>query len=78
MWSSGAIAANCNSRKSLIKACAPMKLGTIVSRPMQRIAMDIVGPFPETRRGNGTFWSSVIISPSGRKHFQQRIWKLLQ
>ena len=29
-----------------------MQLGTDVSRPMQRIAMDIVGPFPETRRGN--------------------------
>ena len=27
-------------------------LGTNVSRPMQRIAMDIIGPFPETRRVN--------------------------
>ena len=42
----------CNSRKSLIKACAPMQLGTDVSRPMQHIAMDIIGPFLETRRGN--------------------------
>ena len=42
----------CNSRKSPIKACAPMQLGTDMSRPMQRIAMDFVGPFPETRRGN--------------------------
>ena len=42
----------CTSRKSPIKACAPMQLVSDMSRPLQRIAMDIVGPFPETRRGN--------------------------
>ena len=48
----------CNSRKSTIKACAPMQLGTDVSRPMQRIAMEIVGPFPGARRGN---WYILVI-----------------
>jgi hypothetical protein len=58
MWSIGVIAANCNSRKSPIKACAPMQLRTDVSRPLQRIAMDIVCPFPEIRRGH---WYILVI-----------------
>ena len=36
----------CNSRKSPTKVHAPMQLANEVSRPMQCIAVDIVGPFP--------------------------------
>ena len=49
----------CNTRKSPAQARAPMQSTDFVSRPMQRIAMDIVGPFPETRRGKVTFWCMV-------------------
>ena len=41
----------CSSRKSPAKAHAPVQLAVDVSRPLQRIAMDIVGPFPETGIG---------------------------
>ena len=42
----------CNSRKSPShKARAPMKICQ-TQRPMQRVAMDILGPLPETPRGN--------------------------
>ena len=46
---------NCNvclSRKSPShKARAPMEISQTL-RPMQRVAMDILGPLPETLRGN--------------------------
>ena len=42
----------CNSRKSPAKACAPLQPTDNVCMPMQRIAMDILGPLPETERGN--------------------------
>ena len=42
----------CNSRKSPAKACAPLQPTENVHMPMQRIAMDILGPLPETERGN--------------------------
>lgn len=42
----------CSSRKSPSpKARAPLEL-SLVERPMQRVAMDILGPLPETPRGN--------------------------
>ena len=42
----------CTSRKSPSpKARAPMEICPTV-RPMQRVAMDILGPLPETPRGN--------------------------
>ena len=42
----------CNSRKSPShKARAPMEICQ-TQRPMQRVAMDILGPLPETPRGN--------------------------
>ena len=42
----------CNSRKSPAKACAPLQPTEIVHMPMQRTATDILGPLPETERGN--------------------------
>ena len=42
----------CCSRKTPIPApCAPMQLDP-VERPLQRVAMDILGPLPETEKGN--------------------------
>ena len=42
----------CNSRKSPAKPCAPLQPTENVHIPVQRIAMDIMGPLPETERGN--------------------------
>ena len=42
----------CASRKSPAKARAPLQVTDDVSRPFQRLAMDILGPLPETRSGN--------------------------
>ena len=42
----------CNSRKSTAKSCAPLHPTEDVHMPMQRIAMDIMGPLPETEQGN--------------------------
>ena len=41
----------CNSRKSPASARAPLQLME-VTRPFQRLGMDILGPLPETERGN--------------------------
>ena len=44
--------ATCNSRKAPPgRARAPLET-SIVQRPLQRVAMDISGPLPETPRGN--------------------------
>lgn len=42
----------CASRKSPAKARAPLQVTDSVSRPFQRLAMDIMGPLPETVSGN--------------------------
>ena len=42
----------CATRKSPAKARAPLQVTSGVSRPFQRLAMDILGPLPETRSGN--------------------------
>ena len=42
----------CATRKSPAKARAPLQVTSSVSRPFQRLAMDISGPLPETRNGN--------------------------
>ncbi|KAL5515018.1 hypothetical protein EMCRGX_G000127 [Ephydatia muelleri] len=44
--------AKCSSRKSPLPPRAPLQLEDSVSRPLERIAMDIVGPLPVTERGN--------------------------
>eukprot|EP00731_Ephydatia_muelleri_P004049 Em0002g225a len=44
--------AKCSSRKSPLPTRAPLQLEDSVSRPLERIAMDIVGPLPVTERGN--------------------------
>ena len=50
MWCKGC--ATCNSRKAPPgRARAPLET-SIVQRPLQRVAMDILGPLPETPRGN--------------------------
>ena len=42
----------CNSRKApLGRARAPLEI-SLAQRPLQRVAMDILGPLPETPRGN--------------------------
>ena len=41
----------CNSRKSPPKRRAPLEVSQ-VDRPLQRVAMDILGPLPETPRGS--------------------------
>ena len=42
----------CSSRKTPVpKPCAPLQLQP-AEHPMQRVAMDILGPLPETARGN--------------------------
>ena len=42
----------CSSRKSPIpKSCAPLQL-QLADQPMQWVAMDILGPLPETDHGN--------------------------
>jgi len=48
-WCSNCIA--CNSRKSPPRNKAPLEVSH-ASRPLERIAMDIMGPLPETPRGN--------------------------
>ena len=42
----------CNSRKSPVKNRAHLQLSFAAERPLQRIAMDIIGPLPVTPRGN--------------------------
>lgn len=49
-WCSDCI--ECNSRKSPVKNRAPLQLSLAAQRPMERIAMDILGPLPVTPRGN--------------------------
>ena len=44
--------AKCCSRKTPLVVRAPLQLDNSVSRPLQRVAMDILGPLPETARGN--------------------------
>ena len=41
----------CNSRKSQPKGRAPME-ACLAKRPLERVAMDILGPLPETPRGH--------------------------
>ena len=48
-WCSNCIA--CNSRKSPPRNKAPLEVSH-ASRSLERIAMDIMGPLPETPRGN--------------------------
>eukprot|EP00731_Ephydatia_muelleri_P037376 Em0453g3a len=48
-WCSNCIA--CNSRKSPPRNKAPLEVSH-ASRPLERITMDIMGPLPETPRGN--------------------------
>ena len=40
----------CNSRKSPVKNRAHLQLSFAAERPLQRIAMDIIGPLPVTPR----------------------------
>ena len=62
----------CCSRKTPIPApCAPMQLDP-VERPLQRVAMDILGPLPETEKGNKYI---LVIVPSGRRLTHCQIWK---
>lgn len=44
----------CNERKTsaIDKAPVPMKITTPVTRPFQKVALDIVGPLPKTHAGN--------------------------
>eukprot|EP00731_Ephydatia_muelleri_P002752 Em0001g2752a len=42
------------SRKTPLVVRAQLQLDNSVSRPLQRVAMDILGPLPETARGNRT------------------------
>lgn len=44
----------CNERKmsAIDKAPVPMKITTPVTRPFQKVALDIVGPLPKTHAGN--------------------------
>ena len=68
----------CNSRKSPVKNRAHLQLSFAAERPLQRIAMDIIGPLPVTPRGNQYILVMVIASKSGRKHFPQLTWKQAQ
>ena len=47
--------AKCCSRKTPLVVRAPLQLDNSVSRPLQRVAMDILGPLPETARVTGDF-----------------------
>lgn len=44
----------CNRKRATLeeKAPVPMQITTQVTRPFQKVAMDIVGPLPKTHEGN--------------------------
>ena len=46
-----------------------------VDRPLQRIAMDILDPLPETEQGNKYILVIGDYLQSGRKHTHYQIWK---
>ena len=54
----------CSSRQSPIpKPRLPLQL-QLAERPMERVAMDILGPLPETSRGNKFMWRETHAMPN--------------